>query len=163
MQGRTRSSPLAGPRSTTAGSVWFQPAYADQRRTVGGSQCSDSRIAGQRSGSGRSLEAGLQALFEAAVAGSGCFIMPVSMWLSCSRPASHGPVSRRLSSCWTPCAWNWMRKRRKSGAAGRFAAERSRASYHLPRYTAHNALIDACATAELMLAIAGQDGADPDR
>ncbi|MFC1797275.1 exonuclease domain-containing protein [Pseudomonadota bacterium] len=31
-----------------------------------------------------------------------------------------------------------------------------RASYHLPRYTAHNALIDACATAELLLAIAGR-------
>jgi len=29
-----------------------------------------------------------------------------------------------------------------------------RSSYNLPRYTAHDALIDACATAELMLAIA---------
>ena len=33
-----------------------------------------------------------------------------------------------------------------------------RARYKLPRYTEHNALIDACATAELMLAIAaGKD------
>ena len=31
-----------------------------------------------------------------------------------------------------------------------------RARYNLPRYTAHNALIDACATAELMLAIAAK-------
>jgi DNA polymerase-3 subunit epsilon len=31
-----------------------------------------------------------------------------------------------------------------------------RARYNLPRYTAHNALIDACATAELMLAIASR-------
>ena len=31
-----------------------------------------------------------------------------------------------------------------------------RSSYGLPRYTAHNALIDACATAELMLAIAAR-------
>lgn len=31
-----------------------------------------------------------------------------------------------------------------------------RASYNLPRYTAHNALIDACATAELALAIAAK-------
>ena len=29
-------------------------------------------------------------------------------------------------------------------------------SYNLPRYTAHNALIDACATAELLLAIAAR-------
>ena len=31
-----------------------------------------------------------------------------------------------------------------------------RSRYNLPRYTAHNALIDACATAELMLAIASK-------
>ena len=31
-----------------------------------------------------------------------------------------------------------------------------RSSYNLPRYTAHNALIDACATAELLLAIAAR-------
>lgn len=31
-----------------------------------------------------------------------------------------------------------------------------RSHYNLPDYTAHNALIDACATAELLLAIAGQ-------
>jgi len=31
-----------------------------------------------------------------------------------------------------------------------------RSLYNLPRYTAHNALIDACATAELMLAIASK-------
>jgi DNA polymerase-3 subunit epsilon len=33
---------------------------------------------------------------------------------------------------------------------------RLRADYHLPRYTAHNALIDALATAELLLAIAAR-------
>ena len=31
-----------------------------------------------------------------------------------------------------------------------------RSAYNLPRYTAHNALIDACATAELLLAIAAR-------
>lgn len=31
-----------------------------------------------------------------------------------------------------------------------------RSSYNLPEYTAHNALIDACATAELLLALAGR-------
>jgi len=31
-----------------------------------------------------------------------------------------------------------------------------RSSYNLPQYTAHNALIDACATAELLLAIAAR-------
>jgi DNA polymerase-3 subunit epsilon len=31
-----------------------------------------------------------------------------------------------------------------------------RSFYNLPRYTAHNAMIDACATAELMLAIASR-------
>lgn len=36
----------------------------------------------------------------------------------------------------------------------RLSALRNR--YNLPRYTAHNALIDACATAELMLAIASK-------
>jgi len=31
-----------------------------------------------------------------------------------------------------------------------------RTHYNLPEYTAHNALVDACATAELLLAIAAR-------
>lgn len=50
-----------------------------------------------------------------------------------------------------------MRKRRELPVLkGDLQLGNLRSSYHLPRYTAHNALIDACATAELMLAIAAK-------
>jgi len=50
-----------------------------------------------------------------------------------------------------------MRKRRDLPVHhGDLQLGKLRASYHLPRYTAHNALIDACATAELALAIAAK-------
>jgi len=50
-----------------------------------------------------------------------------------------------------------LRKRRNIPVQqGDLRLSNLRASYHLPRYTAHNALIDACATAELLLAIAGR-------
>lgn len=46
-----------------------------------------------------------------------------------------------------------IRKRRDTPIAyGDLQLGKLRSSYNLPRYTAHNALIDACATAELMLA-----------
>jgi DNA polymerase-3 subunit epsilon len=50
-----------------------------------------------------------------------------------------------------------MRKRRDIPVLhGELQLGRLRSSYNLPRYTAHNALIDACATAELMLAQAAK-------
>jgi DNA polymerase-3 subunit epsilon len=50
-----------------------------------------------------------------------------------------------------------LRKRRELPVQhGDLQLSRLRASYQLPRYTAHNALIDACATAELLLAIAAR-------
>ena len=50
-----------------------------------------------------------------------------------------------------------MRKRRDLPVRhGDFQLSTLRAGYNLPRYTAHNALIDAFATAELMLAIAAK-------
>ncbi|MGA9573968.1 MAG: exonuclease domain-containing protein [Lysobacterales bacterium] len=50
-----------------------------------------------------------------------------------------------------------MRKRRDQPVKqGELTLGALRSSYNLPRYTAHNALIDAFATAELMLAIASK-------
>jgi DNA polymerase-3 subunit epsilon len=50
-----------------------------------------------------------------------------------------------------------MRKRRDLPVQhGELQLSRLRSNYNLPRYTAHNALIDAFATAELMLAIAAK-------
>jgi len=50
-----------------------------------------------------------------------------------------------------------MRKRRDVPVHhGDLQLGKLRARYNLPRYTAHNALIDACATAELALAIAAK-------
>ena len=50
-----------------------------------------------------------------------------------------------------------MRKRRDLPVLhGELQLGKLRSSYHLPQYTAHNALIDACATAELMLAQAAK-------
>lgn len=50
-----------------------------------------------------------------------------------------------------------LRKRRDIPVQqGDLQLGRLRADYHLPRYTAHNALIDALATAELLLAIAAR-------
>ena len=50
-----------------------------------------------------------------------------------------------------------MRKRRGIPVHnGDLRLNQLRAAYNLPRYTAHNALIDACATAELLLAIAAR-------
>ena len=50
-----------------------------------------------------------------------------------------------------------LRKRRDQPVQqGDLQLGRLRSAYHLPRYTAHNALIDAFATAELLLAIAAR-------
>lgn len=50
-----------------------------------------------------------------------------------------------------------LRKRRDQPVQqGDLQLGRLRGDYHLPRYTAHDALVDAIATAELLLAIAGR-------
>ena len=50
-----------------------------------------------------------------------------------------------------------LRKRREVPVQqGDLQLSRLRSEYNLPRYTAHNALIDAFATAELLLAIAAR-------
>jgi len=50
-----------------------------------------------------------------------------------------------------------LRKRRESPVQqGDLQLGKLRGHYNLPRYSAHNALIDACATAELLLAIAAR-------
>ena len=56
-----------------------------------------------------------------------------------------------------------LRKRREIPVHhGDLRLGKLRASYNLPRYTAHNALIDACATAEVLLAVAARmDPAGP--
>jgi DNA polymerase-3 subunit epsilon len=52
----------------------------------------------------------------------------------------------------------WARRKRRDQQIqdGDLQLGRLRSRYHLPRYTAHDALIDAVATAELLLAMAAQ-------
>jgi DNA polymerase-3 subunit epsilon len=105
---------------------------------------------------GVSLETGLEALFEAA---SG------RVWLFHHAGLD---VSFLQQACipWAGLAMPFvvldtlqielaMRKRRNLTVhQGDMQLSKLRANYNLPGYTAHNALIDACATAELFLAIA---------
>ena len=103
------------------------------------------------------LESGLEALFEAAKG---------RVWLF-----HHGGLDvaflRKACMAWAGVAMPFMvvdtmlleltlRKRRNLPVHhGDLQLVRLRTNYNLPGYTAHNALIDACATAELLLAIAG--------
>lgn len=105
---------------------------------------------------GVSLEAGLEALFGAARG---------RVWLF-----HHAPLDvaflQRACAVWTGVSIPFMvldtmnleltlRKRRELPVHhGDLQLNRLRANYNLPGYTAHNALIDACATAELLQAIA---------
>ena len=105
---------------------------------------------------GVSLETGLDALFEAARG---------RVWLF---HHARLDVSFLQQACvnWTGVAMPFvvldtleielaMRERRNlTVKRGELQLSRLRDSYNLPGYTAHNALIDACATAELFLAIA---------
>jgi DNA polymerase-3 subunit epsilon len=102
------------------------------------------------------LEAGLAALFEAARG---------RVWLF-----HHADLDvaflQHACKAWTGVALPFMvldtmcleltlRKRRELPVHhGDLQLNKLRAGYNLPAYTAHNALIDACATAELLLAIA---------
>jgi len=111
----------------------------------------DNELAG-----GVSMEAGLEALFEAARG---------RVWLFHHAGLD---VSFLQQACipWVGVAMPFvvldtlqielaMRKRRNLTVhQGDMKLSKLRANYNLPGYTAHNALIDACATAELFLAIA---------
>jgi DNA polymerase-3 subunit epsilon len=102
------------------------------------------------------LEVGLEALFEAARG---------RVWLFHHAPLD---VSFLQQACtiWAGVPMPFMvldtmnleltmRKRRELPVHhGDLQLTKLRAGYNLPGYTAHNALIDACATAELLLAIA---------
>lgn len=50
----------------------------------------------------------------------------------------------------------WRKRRDQPVKQGDLQLSKLRSDYHLPRYTAHNALVDALATAELLLAIAAR-------
>ena len=105
---------------------------------------------------GVSLEVGLEALFEAARG---------RLWLF-----HHAPLDvaflQQACSAWAGVCVPFMvldtmnleltmRKRRDLPVHhGDLKLAKLRADYNLPGYTAHNAVIDACATAELFLAIA---------
>lgn len=104
------------------------------------------------------LELGLQTLFEAA-AGRVWLFHHASLDLAflqkaCLAWAGVAPPFAVLDTMQMELA---MRKRRDQPLKqGDLQLGTLRSRYNLPRYTAHNALIDACATAELMLAIASR-------
>jgi DNA polymerase-3 subunit epsilon len=101
------------------------------------------------------LETGLQTLFEAAVGRVWLFhhagLDVAFLQQACLAWAGVAPPFAVLDTLHMELA---MRKRRDQPVKpGDLQLTTLRSSYNLPRYTAHNALIDACATAELMLAI----------
>jgi len=104
------------------------------------------------------LELGLQSLFEAA-AGRVWLFHHASLDLAflqqaCLAWAGVAPPFAVLDTMHMELV---MRKRRDHPLKqGDLQLGTLRSRYNLPRYTAHNALIDACATAELMLAIASR-------
>ena len=113
----------------------------------------DSDVAG-----GVSLESGLQELFEAARGRAWLFhhanLDVAFLQQACKLWAGIAPPFIVLDTLRMELM---LRKRRDIPVQhGDLQLSKLRASYHLPRYTAHNALIDACATAELLLAIAGR-------
>ena len=108
--------------------------------------------------SGVPLETGLQALFEAAIGRVWLFhhagLDVVFLQQACLAWAGVAPPFAVLDTLHMELA---RRKRRDQPVKpGELQLSALRSSYNLPRYTAHNALIDACATAELMLAIASR-------
>ena len=107
---------------------------------------------------GVALETGLQELFEAAVGRVWLFhhagLDVVFLQKACHGWAGVTPPFIVLDTMHMELA---MRKRRDQPVKpGDLQLSTLRSRYNLPRYTAHNALIDACATAELMLAIAAR-------
>ena len=107
---------------------------------------------------GVSLEAGIQLLFEAASGRVWLFhhasLDVAFLQKACVSWAGVAPPFTVLDTMHMELA---MRKRRDLPVHnGDLRLDKLRSSYNLPRYTAHNALIDACATAELVLAIAAR-------
>jgi DNA polymerase-3 subunit epsilon len=102
------------------------------------------------------LEVGLEALFEAARGRVWVFhhasLDVAFLQHACSAWAGIVMPFRVLDTMQMELTW---RKRRNMPVHhGDLQLTKLRANYNLPGYTAHNALIDACATAELLLAIA---------
>jgi DNA polymerase-3 subunit epsilon len=104
------------------------------------------------------LEIGLKALFEAA-SGHICLFHHASLDVAflqqaCIAWAGIAPPFMVLDTMQMELL---LRKRRDLPVQhGDLQLGMLRSRYKLPRYTAHNALIDACATAELLLAIASR-------
>jgi len=113
----------------------------------------DSDVAG-----GVPLEAGLRDLFEAAQGRVWLFhharLDIAFLRQACISWAGVAPPFMVLDTMRMELL---LRKRRELPVQhGDLQLSKLRTSYSLPRYTAHNALIDACATAELLLAIAAR-------
>ena len=107
---------------------------------------------------GIALESGLEALFEAAIGRAWVFhhagLDVAFLQQACMNWAGIVPPFVVLDTMQIELA---QRKRREVPVQhGDLQLGRLRSDYHLPRYTAHNALIDAFATAELLLAIAAR-------
>jgi len=107
---------------------------------------------------GVNLEHGLEALFEAATGRVWVFhhaVLDVAfLQQACMKWAGIVPPFVVLDTMQIALA---LRKRRDVPVQqGDLQLGRLRSDYHLPRYTAHNAMIDAFATAELFLAIAAR-------
>ena len=107
---------------------------------------------------GVDLEHGLEALFEAARGRAWIFhhagLDVAFLQQACLNWAGLAPPFVVLDTMQIELA---VRKRREVPVKqGDLQLGRLRSDYHLPRYTAHNALIDAFATAELFLAIAAR-------
>lgn len=108
--------------------------------------------------SGVPLETGLQVLFEAAAGRAWLFhhagLDLAFLKQACLAWAGVAPPFVVLDTLHMELA---LRKRRDQPVKqGDLQLTSLRERYNLPRYTAHDALIDACATAELMLAIAAR-------
>ena len=107
---------------------------------------------------GVSLEAGIQLLFKAARGRVWLFhhasLDVAFLQKACVSWAGVAPPFLVLDTMHMELA---MRKRQGLPVhTGDLRLDKLRSNYNLPRYTAHNALIDACATAELVLAIAAR-------
>ena len=126
---------------------------ADQ--SVGGSaaihELTDTEVA-----EGVDLVHGLEALFEDAAGRVWVFhhagLDVAFLQKACREWAGFAPPCRVLDTM--QIEWGLRKRRDLPVQQGDLQLSRLRGDYGLPRYTAHNALIDAFATAELLLAIA---------
>jgi len=107
---------------------------------------------------GADLNTALEKLFEAAAGRTWVFhhasLDTAFLQKACMEWATISPPFAVLDTMQIELS---LRKRREQPVQqGDLQLSRLRRDYHLPRYTAHNALIDAFATAELLLAIAAR-------